>query len=163
MEKLSFVGAREPASSQALSELERSIGVSLPTAFKSHYERWNGGMPSLDWFPANGGFEPIWIHEFLPIETSPPSLGEGQATVQSVRTQVLSQQLMDGPVLPFAIDPGGNLFCLDASDGSVFYWVNREWDTNRSAESNRAASRRALCQSFGGFLQSLVTEDDAFA
>jgi hypothetical protein len=52
MQNLTFSGCREPASEQDLADIARSVGSRLPESFRSHYARWNGGMPSLDWFPA---------------------------------------------------------------------------------------------------------------
>jgi hypothetical protein len=161
MQNLTFSGCREPASEQDLDDIARSVGSSLPESFRSHYARWNGGMPSLDWFPAHTDFEPIWIHEFLQIQGKRADSASG-SSIQSVYAMAVAKGLLPKSVLPFAIDPGGNFFCLDVTDGSVSYWLNDVWDANLSVDANHANARRVLSDSFDSFLTALVSEDEAF-
>jgi SMI1 / KNR4 family (SUKH-1) len=162
MATLTLVGSKSEASNKSLSELERLVNCSLPPAFKSLYSRWNGGTPSLDWFPASDGFEPIWIHEFLPIQIKLENRGEVGPTIQSVREIALARGLIANDALPFAVDPGGNLFCLRIPDGSVFFWTNHDPNSTESLNGSPRHPGRTLCGTFEEFLQMLVSEDDAF-
>jgi cell wall assembly regulator SMI1 len=162
MENLSFSGGREPASVQDFDEIEFSVNNRLPESFKSHYLKWNGGMPSMDWFPAQTDFEPIWIHEFLHIQGKQANPSRDGSSVQSVYAVAMAKGLVPKNMLPFAIDPGGNFFCLDVADGSVSYWLNDVWDATLSVDANRVKAQRVLSDSFDDFLKALVSEDDAF-
>jgi cell wall assembly regulator SMI1 len=142
-----------------IERLEADLNVSLPESMKALYLKFNGGMPALDWFPMTDDWDPIWIHEFLPIATKNDN---GELTIQGVYSQVTNKAGYPPSFIPFAVDPGSNLFCIDLKDGSVHYWLTDTFDAALSDVENRKKADRLLVESFGEFLNSLVPEDEAF-
>jgi len=139
-------------------KLECDLGIRLPDEMRNHYLRFNGGMPQLDWFPMTEDWDAIWIHEFLPIAT-----GEGEgATVQSVYARVAGKAGYPRSLIPFAIDPGGNILGVDAESGAVHYWLTDTYDGALTDAENRRKADRHLTDSFDQFVASLVSEDEAF-
>ncbi|WP_322047669.1 SMI1/KNR4 family protein [Paraburkholderia sp. J67] len=142
-----------------IEKIERDFGFQLPEPMKAHYLKWNGGMPTLDWFPMEDDWEPIWVHEFLPVGTQE----NDKPTIQSVYAQVAGKAGYPHTFVPFAVDPGGNLFCIDTATGVVHYWLADVFDTTRTDSENRQKADRALTRSFDRFVSALVSEDDAFS
>ncbi|MBK1818599.1 SMI1/KNR4 family protein [Burkholderia orbicola] len=141
-----------------IERLESDLGVQLPEAMKDYYLKFNGGMPVLDWFPMEGDWEPIWIHEFLPIGTQ----GASNSNVQSIYARVAGKGGYPRTFVPFAIDPGGNLFCVDTDSGAVHYWLTDTYDETLTDLEIRQKADRRLTNSFDQFINSLVSEDEAF-
>jgi hypothetical protein len=141
-----------------IEQLERELGVSLPASMKALYLKYNGGMPTRDWFPMADEWEPIWIHEFLPIATTMID----RPTIRSMYFQVVGKAGYPQSFIPFAVDPGTNLFCLDSADGSIHYWLTDVSSDDLSVAENRGKADRFLTESFERFLEALVSEDDAF-
>ena len=65
-------------------------------------------------------------------------------------------------LIPFAVDPGGNLFCVDAGSGEVHYWLTDTYDEALTDAENGRKADRYLADSFNQFVASLVSEDEAF-
>ncbi|RDU95217.1 SMI1/KNR4 family protein [Trinickia dinghuensis] len=141
-----------------IEKLEGDLGVLLPEAMQNHYLKFNGGMPTLDWFPMTDDWDAIWVHEFLPIATQD---GE-KSTIQSIHAQVADKAGYPRSLIPFAVDPGGNLFSVDADSGAVHYWLTDTYDETLPDAENRLKADRHLTDSFEQFLTSLVSEDEAF-
>jgi len=159
MKNIVFEQCSSSLATDDLDVLENLIAAFLPADFKSHYLRWNGGMPSLDWFPAQPGWEPIWLSEFIPIDTpdEKPSTSIGGIYMAMTKKNIIQKD-----ALPFAIDPGNNFLCLDLKDGSVFYHANDVFDAALSSAENQRKAQRRLTDSFSEFVDALVSEDDAF-
>ncbi len=117
-------------------------------------------MPTLDWFSMQGDWEPLWIHEFLSIESR--GAVSNTDSIQSVYKFATSRGILPPTLFPFAIDPGGNYFCLNLDDGSVSYHVNDVWDHGLTQQENQAKAKLYLTDSFEAFLNALVSEDDAY-
>lgn len=149
-----------PVTNRDFEDLERTFGASLPTSFKDHYAKWNGGMPTLDWFPMQGDWEPVWIHEFLSFENSGST--SNTSSIQNSYMLATNRGILPPTLLPFAIDPGGNYFCLSLEEGSVSYHVKDVWDQSLSQQENQVKTKRSLTDSFEAFLDALVTEDEAY-
>jgi hypothetical protein len=142
-----------------IKNLEEDLAVSFPSTFKAHYKKFNGGMPNLDWFPAKGQWEPIWIHKFLSIN---PKGSTSVDDIKSVYNSFTKKGLLPKHFVPFSMDPGANLFCLNTEDASIYYWINDSFDPALDRVKNQERSERYLANSFDEFLNSLTTEDEAY-
>lgn len=137
---------------------EKELGEKLPEPMVIHYLKFNGGMPTLDWFPMQDDWDPIWIHEFLPI-----GIQDGTTpTIQSVYVRIAGKVGYPREFIPFAVDPGGNLFCVDAVNGAIHYWLTDMFDPVKSDSENRQKADLPLTTSFDQFVSSLVSENEAF-
>lgn len=157
-----FKNCAKPACSADFLALELTLGSSLPEDFKRHYSIWNGGTPECDWFPSRGPWEPIWVHRFLPLSAVGEKTPE-EPTIQSTYKSAADRHILSPGMLPFAVDPGGNFFCLDVASGAVSYHVNDAWDADLSIQENQSKAMRPLTSSFSKFVDALVPEDEAFA
>ena len=141
-----------------IDRLESDLSIRLPDEMPNHYLKFNGGMPKLDWFPMTDDWDAIWIHEFLPIATRE----QDGASIQSVHARVAGKAGYPRSLIPFAIDPGGNLFSVDTDSGAVHYWLTDTYDEALTDAENRRKADRRLTDSFDQFVTSLVSEDEAF-
>ncbi|CAN7554142.1 SMI1/KNR4 family protein [Trinickia sp. LjRoot230] len=141
-----------------IEKLESDLGTRLPEAMRDHYLRFNGGMPTLDWFPMTDDWDAIWVHEFLPVGTR---AGQEPA-IQSIYAQVAGRAGYPRSLIPFAVDPGGNIFSVDTDNGAVHYWLTDTYDETLTDAENRKKADRRLTGSFEQFVSSLVSEDEAF-
>jgi cell wall assembly regulator SMI1 len=158
MPPINFQNCSEDVSVFDLDSLEKSVGMRIPKEFRDHYLKFNGGMPSLDWFPAQPGWEPIWIHRFLPIEAA----GSAKISIGSIYETMRQKNAIPENILPFALDPGGNFICLNLRDGTILYHVNDVFDPTISITENHKKAERKLVSSFSEFIALLVNEDDAY-
>lgn len=136
-----------------LDHLEFAIGKKLPTSFRNHYLKYNGGMPARGYWVGEDDFDPIEVAAFKPITI-------GDSTVLSTYQLMLKKQVLPAHLLPFANDWGGNFFCLNLDTGAVSYFTTDNFDSDLSPEENQARSERPLCSDFQRFVQGLVDEED---
>lgn len=152
-----FSKSRPAIAQSDIEKLENDLGIRLPEEMRSHYLRFNGGTPNLDWFPMMDDWDAIWIQKFLPIATRDAE----EPTIQSVYSRVAGNAGYPRSLIPFAIDPGGNLFCVDTDSGAVHYWLTDTYDEALSDAENCRKADRHLTDSFDQFVTSLVSEDEA--
>lgn len=157
MDDISFSEQSKNITEKDLECLGKKTGYILPSDFKKHYKKWNGGIPDLDWFPANDDWEPIWINSFLSVGST-----ENMPSIQSAYEFSINKGILPRNCLPFAIDHGGNFIYVDLEDGKIYFHANDLWDSSLSEEENQEKARRYLTPSFSAFVDSLVSEGEAF-
>ena len=134
----------EPGLSEdELDEVEAEIGESLPPSLREHYAEYNGGHLQNFAFrgPDGQAFE---LHEFLAMGTS--ASGEFEETFKQAR---VDPGFLPDTLVPFAIDPGGALFCVsDAPDaaGQVFFFNAEAGDDLDEAMTYLAPSLREFIE-----------------
>ena len=134
----------EPGLSEAeLDEVEAEIGESLPPSLREHYAEFNGGQLENAAFRAPDGLALV-LHEFLAMR--PSGSGEFEETFKHAR---VDSGFLPDTLVPFAIDPGGALFCVsDAPDtaGQVFFFNAEDADDPDEAMTYLAPSLRDLIE-----------------
>ncbi|WP_432732558.1 SMI1/KNR4 family protein [Microbacterium sp. MM2322] len=93
-------GSALPVGAEDLDELEQLVGCALPRAFRAFYLRHNGGWPLAESGMLHG-FTAV-KHGALPIERLWADLRQGGGDAFD-------------EWMPFAHDPGGNLFCFTSA------------------------------------------------
>lgn len=71
-----------------------------------------------------------------------------------------SRQVIPATILPFAIDDGGNFFCLDLVEGCVCFFAVDGYDPDLSAAVNHVRAYRWLTSSFELFVSGLKGESE---
>ncbi|KQR89434.1 hypothetical protein ASG45_08270 [Microbacterium sp. Leaf436] len=107
-------GSALPVGAEDLDELEQLVGCALPRAFRAFYLRHNGGWPLAESGMLHG-FTAV-KHGALPIERLWADLRQGGGDAFD-------------EWMPFAHDPGGNLFLLHVgreSTGAVRVYLGGE-------------------------------------
>jgi hypothetical protein len=108
-------------SETALQAAQSKFGLVFPGALCDLFREVNGGAPH-PYVYENQGRE-IVVQTTLPLTSDSPLQSSAQATYES--------RLFKGRVpkefFPFAIDPSGNVFCVDCSSGAgMVYWCEHE-------------------------------------
>ena len=126
-----------------LDEVEAEIGESLPPSLREHYAEYNGGQLQNAAFHAPDG-QTVELHEFLSME--PSGGGDFEETFRRAR---VDPGFLPETLVPFAIDPGGALFCVsDAPDtaGQVFFFDAEDAADPDEATTYLAPSLRELIE-----------------
>lgn len=116
-------GSALPVGAEDLDELEQLVGCGLPRAFRAFYLRHNGGWPLAESGMLHG-FTAV-KHGALPIERLWADLRQGGGDAFD-------------EWMPFAHDPGGNLFLLHVgreSTGAVRVYLGGEDRSMPAADS----------------------------
>ncbi|WP_030140899.1 SMI1/KNR4 family protein [Pseudomonas fluorescens] len=148
-----FPDPETAVTSMDLDRLESIIGKRLPAPFRSHYLKYNGGVPERTYWLGDDFDEPLEVAAFKPIAGS-------DSTVLCTYQLMLKKQLLPANLLPFANDWGGNFFCLNLDTEAVSYFTTDSFDSGRSPEENQTHSERPVCSNFLRFVQGLIHEDD---
>ena len=101
-----------------IDAVEREIGMPLPRALRAHYEQYNGGMPRLSVFvAANGNDFSLASFKTMKWRKNPHEV----LFEETYLAIVLQKKLVPAEYVPFAIDDGGNFFCMDRRTGAICY------------------------------------------
>ncbi|MGU3306474.1 SMI1/KNR4 family protein [Pseudomonas sp. M5A4_2d] len=148
-----FSGSSPTIASTDLDHLESILGKKLPSPFRNHYLKYNGGTPERTYWQSEDFEEPVEVSVFKPISN-------GESTVLSTYQLMLKKKVIPAHLLPFANDWGGNFFCLNLDTGAVSYFTTDTFDSDLSPEENHAESEKPICPNFLRFVQGLIGEDD---
>ena len=125
MSEIQFHNLLQNPSHENLSQLERALGLALPSQYKDFLMATNGGVPSKAQFSFVGFFghknETI-VRKFFSCDPKTPV--EKSDLANTYRFYVNNERI-PSDVLPIAIDIADNLICLDLRSGaaqSVVYW-----------------------------------------
>ncbi|TKC89209.1 SMI1/KNR4 family protein [Trinickia terrae] len=148
-----FANGGPQVSMDDLQHAEADMGVQLPQDFKDYLLFANGGVPSKAYWPIDGG-EYLWVKRFLSLKDS---LGRGRP-IEETYALGLQKAFLSPNLIPFAIDHGGNYFCLDR-DGVYFYVVDA-WRAEVGFEENARHAKRHLTDGIRSFINGL--EEDGY-
>lgn len=141
-----------------ISALERSVGFELPRAFVDLYLNFNGGEPSKSWVVTDDEYEPMQIADFKPIYTEGAGSPLDTRFVEGCYKAMCERQVIPHTLLPFAVDDGGNFYCLDMVNGSVLFYAVDSFQPELSMLANQIAVQRMLAKSFEQFVAELEEE-----
>jgi cell wall assembly regulator SMI1 len=141
-----------PATAAELAEADRRLaefGHAIPPAYRAFLEEHDGGEPVRDRFTyvQDNQPKPGTLDEFLGVAPVEPPLVN-----LVVMVGILGERMLPG-VVPIALDPGGNLVCIDTrdrSDGPVVFW-----DHEYEGDPPDAANLYPIAPDFPTFLASL--------
>ncbi len=132
-------------------EIELTFDMSLPTSVRSHYLAFNGGRPSRNLFKKNGEY--FQIHEFLPMKYG----RKGCRFEDTYRDLVIGTPQFPKHLVPFAIDPGGDYYCVSVRSnevGFVYCYMHDYFD-------DPARSLVFMAPSITEFVNGMVDEEEA--
>jgi len=107
----------EPLSESEIRQLEEQLGHRIPSEYRSFLREHDGGVPKVNTFPIPGTENASGVNEYL-----------SAARILAAREQY-GGRLAHG-LVPVAVAEGGNLVCLDLSDGSVVFWDHEFEDSD---------------------------------
>ncbi|WP_083900845.1 SMI1/KNR4 family protein [Azospirillum sp. B4] len=154
-----YSGSSYPLSERDVAAAESKMGIALPEQLKSFTLHQNGGRPKRRYWHGDGGLV-FWVDTLIPIEATVNNQAPNGMVTTYLNTT--SQDILPKTVIPFARDPGGNFFCIDADAESIWYYAMDVWDDALSPTENHKKCRDFLADSFEVFMNGLSEkgEDD---
>jgi cell wall assembly regulator SMI1 len=142
-----FQHTGRPLTSEDLDTVEKELGIQLPETLRSHYLRYNGGIPERKVSTAPGylGFE---VHEF---DTMRYPQSATDAVFEEHYRMLVGRGLLPSTFIPFAINGGGDPFCISTVDGGI-YFHPMDYDESRGPRFIR------LADSLEEFVEGLLDE-----
>lgn len=159
MKNLVLMHSEKAVRSSDISALERSLGCALPRAFVDLYLSFNGGEPNRSWVVTDDGYEPMQIVDFKPIHAEGAANSLDTRFVEGCYKVMCEREVIPHTLLPFAVDDGGNFFCLDMVNSSVLFYAVDSFRPELSMLANQIAVQRMIATSFEQFVAEL--EEDA--
>ncbi|QGT84324.1 SMI1/KNR4 family protein [Pseudomonas coronafaciens] len=145
-----------------LEHLESVVGRSLSEAFKQFYIKHNGGIPNKDWWDSNDEYEPIRVKRFKAVASEISVDAADTKFLGGCYISMVKKEVIPKTLLPFAIDDGGNFFCLDLADGNVCFYATDSFDSEKSTAINQTEAYRWLAISFEKFVENLKDKTDIY-
>jgi cell wall assembly regulator SMI1 len=143
-----FTEPGPPVGEHEVAAFERELGARLPADYRQFLLTHNGGRPELDVVDIEGlPGSPTDVQVFFGIRR------KFESSQLPWNLQLIAKRCPGQRVLPIACDSGGNLFCLQESDGGASSVVYLDM-------TNAACTSYAVASTFGEFLQKLQTLDD---
>lgn len=141
-----------------ISELEKSVGFTLPRAFVDLYLNFNGGEPNRSWIVTDDGYDPMQVVDFKSIHTEGAGDPFDTRFIDRCYKIMSERQVIPHTLLPFAVDGGGNFFCLDLLSGAVVFYAVDSFREDMSMVANQVAVQKMIAQSFEKFIDALEEE-----
>jgi len=123
-----FEDCKTEVNNRDLDEVEARLGIVLPSDLRQHYLKYNGGSPVPSFYKSGDNY--YWVRGFLPIKygiTDDPEL-----TLEAYYADlVLDDPRIPEGLIPFADDPGGNMYCYGigkANMHSISFWEHEFFD-----------------------------------
>jgi hypothetical protein len=118
-ESLSWFSLPSPATDEQIAAVERVVQKRFPDDFREFVKRFSGGAPNETDFEFSDGRDGTFF----------ASAGQFLTFIPDDRNYVLAcvnrTEFFPADLLPFAVDGGGNLTCLDfrfSESPSVVFW-----------------------------------------
>jgi len=130
---------------EVIQEFEQQFGVELPPDLTDFYLVNNGGNPPFCYI--EGEENVFGLDGFIPIKY-------GSMTIGQLLKDYQNQGIWIDAKIPFANDPGGNIFFLSTSvaDKNSIYILPSENDPSKKD------SYLYVCKSFTVFLEGMTNE-----
>ncbi|MEE5154843.1 SMI1/KNR4 family protein [Pseudomonas alliivorans] len=158
MKDFSLMHSGSPLSSADISALENDVGFSLPNSFKALYSMSNGGTPNYSWIITDDGYDPMQIADFKNIYSGGAGNPDDTNLIGGCYKLMRERQVIPHTLLPFAVDDGGNFFCLDLLTGAVIFYAIDTFRPDVSMAANQVAAQKIIAKTFEEFIDGLEYE-----
>ena len=141
---MEFTDTEPSITDDDLATFEASVGITLPSDYREHIVRFNGGLPAASYYLYED--EEYYVASFHPIN-------HGDFTVNDLLDALrgLPEDVFPAHLYPFADDAFGNSYCLDLANGGVVFWSQ---DTDEGPVS--------LATTFTEFVDGLTEEGEGY-
>lgn len=128
-----------PIAEEDIKQVEVASGLSFPDSYREFLMKYNGGS-FMECIFHGGEIGPLVVVSFFSVMAA-----DGPSLDAAIRNM---SDYLPPSCIPFADDPGGNVFYIDLdSGGHVFFW---EHETRRTY---------SLSEDFGRFVASLALDE----
>jgi hypothetical protein len=156
MLNLTFTHVGQQLTGAELDDCVNSLPCKLPAELRQHYAITNGGYPSHSYWALNNGCS-LQLQRFINIKYPRAT----ERCIVDTYQLLTAKNLLPKNFIPFAIDHGGNYFCIN-SKGAVIYYAMDVWDEEFDNEQNQYYAQTYLTHSFQAFLAGLTEVDEYF-
>lgn len=146
-------GASQPLSPADFEWAEKTLGFPLPPDLRAQYAMFNGGVPERTYFRNEKGDE-YSLQALLPIRYR--TYEDQLLLEESYERLVVRKKLIPTSLLPFAIDQGGDYYCMRKADQAIVFFAMDHWNDPGRAQTVVSAS---ICS----WLDAMVTEAQFYA
>ena len=117
-----FSDSMNPISDDDIRYFNEFTHVKIPQPIVALYMIYNGGTPEKSYFYSEVADIEITINTFLPIKYK----NKTGYTMESMYLKFVSEKVFPAYYLPFAIDWGSNLICVNLNSGEiVVIWMDK--------------------------------------
>jgi cell wall assembly regulator SMI1 len=114
---LDLTNSSKKLSKEDIEEFKNKVNINLPKEFYSFYEQHNGGIPEKNSFYIENEDSYVEISFFMPIKNKIEKLGN--VSIENSYHLLIDRNVLLPNYLPFAVDWGGNYFCINHEDDSI--------------------------------------------
>ena len=148
---MEFLEVSKKLTETDLREVEEQLGNVFTDQFKEHYLKYNGGYPFKSFFLWPDDGVKTRINHFFSIKY------DGFSRLETAYENLfITEQILPEGFLPFAVDDGGNYFCISTLPqffNQVFFFDMPQYDPDWINEYVTLIS-----SSFQEFIDNLVDE-----
>ncbi|NBB21356.1 hypothetical protein GVN20_18465 [Runella sp. CRIBMP] len=150
-----FFETEIPTSEEEIKAFEKRYDITLPEEYKKHLLEYNGGYPERGVMPkrkAGKSYDAFntMLNYFLAIY-------DGKHNNLERTFNNVKERIPKG-FLPFANDPGGNLFCISCSIedfGYIYIWDLESEHEGRKVNDRKREDIKFVCKSLKELLDLL--------
>lgn len=143
-----FSDSMSPISDDDIRNFNELTHAIIPQPIVELYKIYNGGTPERNYFYSELADIEITINTFLPIKYK----NETGCTMESMYSKFVSEKVFPSYYLPFAIDWGSNLICVNINSGEiVVIWMDKGEITEKEI--------KVLFMDFYEFMSALEYEE----
>jgi len=135
-----------------IREVEQAVGIELPTDLRRHYLWGNGGFAIRSEFIVPDRDLEYDVAAWKPMKYR--GYADEMRFEDSYQLLVRDKKLIPDHLVPFAINGGGDFFCMDRSTQAIVFYA-------MDSCADPKAATRLLTGSLREFLDVLVTEEEA--
>jgi hypothetical protein len=146
-----IIGTKEKIVEDDLYKLQMKYNFKFPSFIREHYLLYNGGYPEKSLFVGGDNQEYV-VDYFIPIKN------DHGRNLFEVLYLLIDEKIIPNWLIPFADEPGGNLFCFNISekDNGAIYYYNHEFEYGDNPENHIVY----LAESLPNFINALVEYED---
>ncbi len=151
MESNRFIKTAQKLTDEDLAAVEAHIGRPIPPDLAAHYRVFNGGVPRRRFFMIRGEGVVASVQQFEPMRYA---RYQGEALFEdTVKSLVSEKKLIPPSLLPFAINEGGDFYCIDVNTQCIYFYA---MDTDSPEKAVRL-----IADSLRGWIDGMVTQREA--
>ena len=114
---LEIINSSKKLSKEDIIEFQKNLTVNLPEYFYDFYNANNGGVVSKNSFYINVEDSYVEVSFFIPIKYKLDKLGD--VIIETSYQTLINKNVLIPIYVPFAVDWGGNYFCINTNNDSV--------------------------------------------
>lgn len=149
---MKFFDTKNQLNSKDIHSLELKYNLIFPKEYREHLLLFNGGYcePNLICFIEDSCLTQTSVNRFFNISNlEVDNLGE------MIEILKIDEIRIPKSFIPFANDPGGNIFCIDQTNGSVYFWNHEKEGYFKSYDDNNWPNCYFIATSFSEFISLL--------